>query len=82
MEALGWVGDKLDEIGGSAVGRVEGVFVDAESGDPDWLLVRMGRFGHHTAMPFTHAAGGVGHVWAPTTATWSARRRASTRASH
>ncbi len=64
-EALGWAGAKLDEMGGGVVGRVEGVFVDAESGDPKWLLIRMGRFGHHSALPFTHAVGGVGRVWAP-----------------
>jgi len=64
-EALGWAGSKLDEIGGSAVGRVEGILVDAEGGDPKWLLVRMGRFGHHTALPFSHAVGGIGRVWAP-----------------
>ena len=64
-EALGWAGAKLDELSGGTVGRVEGVLVDAESGDAKWLLVRMGRFGHHTALPFSHAVGGVGRVWAP-----------------
>jgi hypothetical protein len=64
-EALGWAGAKLDELSGGTVGRVEGVLVDAESGDPKWLLVRMGRFGHHTALPFSHAVAGVGRVWAP-----------------
>jgi hypothetical protein len=64
-EALGWAGAKLDELSGGAVGRVEGVLVDAIGGDPKWLLVRMGRFGHHTALPFSHAVGGIGRVWAP-----------------
>jgi hypothetical protein len=64
-EALGWAGAKLDELGGGSVGRVEGVLVDAIGGDPKWLLVRMGRFGHHTALPFSHAVAGVGRVWAP-----------------
>jgi PRC-barrel domain len=64
-EALGWTGAKLDAMGGSSVGRVEGVLVDAESGDPTWLLVRIGRFGHHTALPFSHAVAGVNRVWAP-----------------
>ena len=65
VEALAWAGAKLDEMNGSAIGRVEGVLVDSESGDPKWLLVRMGRFGHHTALPFSHAVAGVGRVWAP-----------------
>ena len=64
-EALTWAGAKLDVMGGGVVGRVEGVLVDAESGDPKWLLVRMGRLGHHSALPFPHAVGGVGRVWAP-----------------
>lgn len=64
-EALGWVGSRLDEVGGGSVGRVEGVYVDAEDGEPRWLLVRMGRFGHHSALPFEHAVAGVGHVWVP-----------------
>ena len=65
VEALAWAGAKLDEMSGSAIGRVEGVLVDAETGDPKWLLVRMGRFGHHTALPFSHAVAGIGRVWAP-----------------
>ncbi|HEX6116698.1 MAG TPA: hypothetical protein VFY99_06320 [Solirubrobacterales bacterium] len=65
LEALAWAGAKLDEMSGAAAGRVEGVLVDAESGDPKWLLVRMGRFGHHTALPFSHAVAGAGRVWAP-----------------
>ena len=64
-EAIGWAGSKLDEIGGSSVGRVEGILVDADSEDPKWLLVRMGRFGHHSALPFSHAVGVIGRVWAP-----------------
>src|SRR5215213_2823774 len=65
VEALAWAGAKLDEMNGSAIGRVEGVLVDAMSGDPKWLLVRMGRFGHHTALPYSHAVAGIGRVWAP-----------------
>lgn len=64
-EAMGWAGAKLDEIAGTSVGRVEGVYVDAVSAEPRWLLVRMGRFGHHSAVPFSHAVAGVGRVWAP-----------------
>ncbi len=64
-EALEWTGSKLDEIGGGSVGRIEGVYVDAENGEPVWLLIRMGRFGHHSAIPYSHAVAGVGRVWAP-----------------
>jgi hypothetical protein len=42
-EALGWVGFELDDAGGNAIGRVRGLYVDAESGDPVWLVVAAGR---------------------------------------
>lgn len=64
-EALGWAGSRLDEVRGGSVGRVEGVYVDAVNGQPHWLLVRMGRFGHHSALPLVHAVGGIRHVWVP-----------------
>jgi hypothetical protein len=40
-EARGWRGLALDDAGGRAVGRVEGVYADAESGAPVWLLVAL-----------------------------------------
>jgi len=64
-EALDWVGFRLDEIGGSGTGRVEGVLVDARSARPTWLVVRTGRLGHRVAVPFDVAVGGVGRVWVP-----------------
>src|SRR5436190_929442 len=50
-EVLAWAGHKLDEMHGASVGRIDGAYVDAEGGEPEWLLVRMGRFGHHTLVP-------------------------------
>ena len=66
-EALAWSGHRLDEIAGGNVGKVDGVYVDADSGRPEWLLSRMGRFGHHTLVPARDAVAGVGHVWVPYT---------------
>jgi hypothetical protein len=60
-----WTGYRLDEISGGSVGRVEGFFVDETSGAPEWLLARMGRFGHYTLIPGRDAVEGVGHVWVP-----------------
>lgn len=40
-ESLGWVGFELDDSGGRAVGRVEGVYVDAVAGRPVWLIVAL-----------------------------------------
>jgi hypothetical protein len=64
-EVLAWTGHKLDEITGAHVGRVEGAYVDAESGAAEWLLARMGRFGHHCLVPARDAVAAVGHVWVP-----------------
>jgi hypothetical protein len=64
-EALAWSGWKLDGYSGASVGRVEGVLTDAETGEPTWLVVRMGRFGHFSGVPFALAAAGVGRVWVP-----------------
>ena len=66
-QALGWVGDKLDDVTGTVAGRVEGVFVDSVSGEPAWLLIRIGLLGRRSVVPFEMAAGGAGHVWVPFT---------------
>ena len=63
--AQGWKGFKLDDMGGATVGKLEGVYVDASSGEPEWLLARMGRFGHHCLIPARDAVGAAGHVWVP-----------------
>jgi len=67
QDVAGWKGHRLDELSGANVGRVDGAFVDAESGAPEWLLARMGRFGHHTLVPARDAVEGVGHIWVPFT---------------
>jgi hypothetical protein len=64
-QAKAWAGHKLDELGGHSVGRVEGVYVDDSSGRPEWLLARMGRFGHHCLVPARDAVAAGGHVWVP-----------------
>ena len=66
-EVVSWSDHRLDEIGGGAVGKVEGVYVDTATGRPEYLLSRMGRFGHYCLVPARDAVGGVGHVWVPYT---------------
>src|SRR5215208_152222 len=50
-EVRGWIGDRLDVLGGSSVARVDGFYADAETGRPEWLSVRLGRFGQPTLAP-------------------------------
>jgi hypothetical protein len=64
-EAQAWKGFRLDDIGGATVGKIEAVYVDEQTGDPEWLLARMGRFGHHCLVPARDAVGAAGHVWVP-----------------
>jgi len=63
-QARGWAGAPADEIGGGHVGQVQGLFVDAESGAPSWLVVRQGRLrGTLVVVPASLCAGGAGRVW-------------------
>jgi hypothetical protein len=64
-EVEGWAGARLDEISGASVGRIEGAYVSQDTGRPEWVLIRLGRFGHHTVVPARQAVAGVGHVWVP-----------------
>lgn len=58
-----WTGYSLDDVRGVGVGRIESPLAgELEAG---WLLARMGRFGHHTAVPARDAVEGVGRVWVP-----------------
>lgn len=65
-EALTWIGNRVDDVYGARVGKIEDAYVDAESGAAVWLLVRLGRFGdEHTLVPCDDAVAGAGHVWVP-----------------
>jgi PRC-barrel domain len=64
-EARTWIGFRATDSIGSGLGRVEDVWVDADSGEPAWLLIREGRFGggKHRLVPFDGAIAGGGQVW-------------------
>jgi hypothetical protein len=64
-EAMGWLGADLSELGGESVGQVQGVFVDADSGEPAWLVARLGRRrrARVVAVPFANCAGAPFGVW-------------------
>ena len=64
-EASAWVGSRVDEIDGTAVGKLESLLVDADDGSPTWFVIRRGRLGHRSAIPVEFVAPGVGHVWTP-----------------
>jgi hypothetical protein len=64
-EALGWIGSELDDADGKAVGTVEGVYVDAEGGNPVWLTVVVGRrrSAKLIVVPLRECGAMPGRVW-------------------
>lgn len=64
-EAMGWLGAELAELSGDSVGQVQGLFVDAGSGEPAWLVARLGRRrrARVVAVPFSNCAGAAFGVW-------------------
>jgi len=65
-EALGWIGSRVDDIYGIAIGRLEDIWIDPATGEPRWLLVKEGRFGgRSTLVPFEDATAGEDSVWVP-----------------
>jgi hypothetical protein len=64
-EAMAWVGAEVAELGGSSVGEAQGLYVDAESGEPAWLVARLGRRrrARVVAIPFSNCAGAPSGVW-------------------
>jgi hypothetical protein len=63
-EARAWVGYGVDDSGGTGIGQVHGLFFDAQSGDPTWLIVKQGRFGRTlVVVPLRDCAAGGDRVW-------------------
>lgn len=62
-DALGWIGFRVDDMNGSRVARVQDIYVDTKDGKPVWVVVKVGRFGKVTAIPFSDCADGPGRLW-------------------
>jgi len=60
-----WQGYRVDEVSGHSVARVEGVFVDQDSGAPVWVLLKLGRFGKVVPVSIRECAAAAGRVWIP-----------------
>ena len=57
-------GHRVDAIGGSKVGAVHSVYVDAESGETAWLIASLGRRrAKLVAVPIADCAAAGGGVW-------------------
>jgi len=64
-DAREWVGFRLDDLSGASVGNVKALFCDTKSGEPAWVVAKLGRFGKTVAIPFRDCAAGAGHIWVP-----------------
>jgi hypothetical protein len=63
-EARTWIGNAVDDLGGASVGQAHGLFVDADSGAPTWLIVKQGRVKPTlVAAPLRDCAAAAGRVW-------------------
>jgi hypothetical protein len=70
-EARAWRGFPVDDVSGAQVGRAHGLFVDADGGEPAWLVVALRRrfrlFGRRVTalvvLPVRDCAGAGGRVW-------------------
>ncbi len=64
-EAFEWIGAELTELGGDKVGEVTGFYLDDDSGEPAWLIVRLGRRRgtRVVAVPLGFCAGAPFGVW-------------------
>jgi hypothetical protein len=63
-EARTWIGNGVDDLAGASIGQVHGLFVDAGSGAPTWLIVKQGRVKSTlVAAPLRACAAAAGRVW-------------------
>jgi hypothetical protein len=69
-EAMEWKGMRIDGLEGRRLGRIAGIHVAAENGEPRWALIRLGPLAGCTAIPFEHVAEGAGRLWAAYDRDW------------
>jgi hypothetical protein len=65
QEARGWIGTEVAAIDGPGLGEVQDLYVDCRSGEPAWLIVRVGRWRNSrpVALPLRSCAGAPFGVW-------------------
>jgi uncharacterized protein (TIGR02271 family) len=62
----GWQGRTMVDGGGDRIGRIEGIYADDQSGEPEWALVNTGLFGtKSTFVPIVQASERNGDVQVP-----------------
>jgi hypothetical protein len=62
-EAIEWLEMPIDGLGGKTLGRIAGIHIDAEDGEPRWVLIRLGPLAGCTAIPAEHVAEASERLW-------------------
>ncbi|HEY6652503.1 MAG TPA: hypothetical protein VI028_00105 [Solirubrobacterales bacterium] len=62
-EAIEWLEMPIDGLGSRSLGRVAGIHLDAEDGEPRWVLIRLGPLAGCTAIPIEHVAEAAERLW-------------------
>src|SRR3954453_24048856 len=69
-EAKAWEGMQIDGLGNKTLGRIAGIHVDADDGEPRWAAIRLGALAACTATPFDHVAECAVRLWAAYERDW------------
>lgn len=65
-----WVGLRVDGVDNRTLGRLAGLHVDCEDGEPRWAVLRLGPLAGCTAIPYEHVAEGARRLWAAYERDW------------
>jgi len=66
QEMLEWRGRTMVSASGDTIGTIEAIFLDNDTGAPEWALVNTGSFGSRsTFVPLAQANSGGGNVVVP-----------------
>jgi hypothetical protein len=69
-DALEWLEMPIDGLGGKTLGRVAGIHLDTEDGEPRWVLIKLGPLAGCTAIPIEHTAEAAERLWAAYDRDW------------
>jgi hypothetical protein len=70
VEAIEWLEMPIDGLGGKSLGRVAGIHLDVDDGEPRWLLIRLGPLAGCTAIPIEHTAEVAERLWTGYERSW------------
>lgn len=62
-----WIGRRVNAGFGTGIGRLEDIWIDTDSGEPAWLLIREGRFmgSARKLVPIAGATESGDRIWLP-----------------